>query len=1006
MKIEKPTNPISLQKEVERFGSVVLKTTGKKSGMNQLPLLARQMMRVAMGDPLFRSQLFRLVDVFPTLGSDHEIVSHLKEYLEIAKVGSGASKFASLGTKYATQWTIPRAATVGLTKRNLEAVARHFIAGTDAKEVGVVIDGYRSDGLLGTVDVLGEKTLTEAEAATYGSRVEELAQELATVGSRWSSNAILDRDSLGEFPKSSISIKSSALSPHYHPLSSTLGVGEAKGRIESILGSFPGDSLVVFLDMEDYETKPLTWEVFKTLVENPKFYDYHLGIVVQVYLRDALEDLERLTLLSDARVGSGGTPLWVRVVKGAYFDSELVKAEADGYETPTFKEKMDSDYNFERAVDYLLGHIGRLRLAFGTHNVRSISYLHAKAAELQIPDTDYEIQMLYGMADELARTVAGLGKRVRMYVPMGELIPGMSYLVRRLLENTANEGFLRQGFASKSSFGTLLSAPKPSTDYSRSTNESDDAFSLDHPYKHLGVLEFHLPKVRAVFDKELQIVASRAKPKLGRTLPFIGGRYLEKGRPSISVNPTNPEEIVSEVLNANSELVDEAVSAAKTALSDWSRTPVASRANYLLAAARWMRDHRYEISAIEIIEAGKPWKEADADVVEAIDFCNYYAHEMKRLGSGVSLLSPKGEHNDLHYRPKGVAAVIGPWNFPLAIPTGMVVAALVAGNTVVLKPAEQTPATAKVIVEAFRAAGLPDGVLNFLPGDGEEVGAQLVRHKDVALIAFTGSRSVGLEILETASKWQKGQVHIKKVIAELGGKDAIVVDADADLDQVVPGVIYSTFGFSGQKCSACSRLILLRSNAEEVLSRVIGAMHTLVVGDPLKPETDMGPLIDLSSQQRLIYYGDIVQRQGELVMGRSVVPAEGYFVPPSIALNLPTDSPVLTEEIFGPLLAVEIAEDLEEAVWMANSTDYALTAGLYSRSPKNIAFIRDELIAGNIYINRQITGAIPGRHPFGGFKMSGIGSKSGGPDYLLQFLDPYVVSENTLRQGFTPDIVD
>ncbi len=419
-----------------------------------------------------------------------------------------------------------------------------------------------------------------------------------------------------------------------------------------------------------------------------------------------------------------------------------------------------------------------------------------------------------------------------------------------------------------------------------------------------------------------------------------------------------------------------------------------------------MRDHRYEISAIEIIEAGKPWKEADADVVEAIDFCNYYAHEMKRLGSGVSLLSPKGEHNDLHYRPKGVAAVIGPWNFPLAIPTGMVVAALVAGNTVVLKPAEQTPATAKVIVEAFRAAGLPDGVLNFLPGDGEEVGAQLVRHKDVALIAFTGSRSVGLEILETASKWQKGQVHIKKVIAELGGKDAIVVDADADLDQVVPGVIYSTFGFSGQKCSACSRLILLRSNAEEVLSRVIGAMHTLVVGDPLKSETDMGPLIDLSSQQRLIYYGDIVQRQGELVMGRSVVPAEGYFVPPSIALNLPTDSPVLTEEIFGPLLAVEIAEDLEEAVWMANSTDYALTAGLYSRSPKNIAFIRDELIAGNIYINRQITGAIPGRHPFGGFKMSGIGSKSGGPDYLLQFLDPYVVSENTLRQGFTPDIVD
>ncbi len=1005
MKIAETSNSVSLQHEIERFGSAVFKKSGVRSGVNQLPFLARQLMRVAMADPLFRSQLFRLVDVFPTLNSDDEMLSHLNEYLQSNQDRWSASKLASLGAKYSTRWPIARSVTASLTQKNVRGVARHFIAGTNVKEIATVLDGYRSSGLLGTVDVLGEKTLTEAEAAVYGSRVEELAQELSALVSRWSPDTTLDQDSLGEFPKSSISIKSSALSPHYHPLSSSLGVSEAKLRIESVLKNFSPENLIVFLDMEDYETKPLTWNVFTDLVEKPEYKHYNLGIVVQVYLRDAFDDLKRLVQISNKRIQDGGTPLWVRVVKGAYFDSELVKAEAEGYSTPTFTNKMDSDFNFERAVDYLLEHIRSIRPAFGSHNVRSISYVHAKAQEMQISNSDYEIQMLYGMADDLARAVTDLGKRVRMYVPMGELIPGMSYLVRRLLENTANEGFLRQGFASKGSYKALLSAPTPSAAYA-SADKEKDVLALDVPYEHYGTLQFHLPQVRAVFKKELETISSRGAPKLGRTLPFIAGRYVEKGTPAVSVNPTFPDETVSEVLNATPEMVDEAVSVAKTALSEWSRTPAAVRAEYLLKAARWMREHRNEISAIEILEVGKPWREADADVTEAIDFCNYYAHEMLRLKDGIALLSPKGEHNDMRYRPKGVAAVIGPWNFPLAIPMGMTVAALVAGNTVVLKPAEQSPATAKVIVEAFRAAELPDGVLNFLPGDGEEVGAHLVRHKDVSLVAFTGSRSVGLGIIEAASKWQKGQSHIKKVIAELGGKDAIVVDADADLDQVVPGVIYSAFGFTGQKCSACSRLILLKSNAEEVISRVIGAMHTLVVGDPSKSETDMGPLIDISSQQRLLYYSDIVQSQGELLTGRSPVPTLGYFVPPSIALNLPEDSPVLTEEIFGPLLAVQIAEDLEEAVWMANSSDYALTAGLYSRSPKNIAFVRDELIAGNIYINRQITGAIPGRHPFGGFKLSGIGSKSGGPDYLLQFLDPYVISENTLRQGFTPDIVD
>lgn len=994
-----------LQREIERFGAQVFKAAGSKTGIKELPLLARQMMSFAMEDPVFRSQLFRLVDVFPTLRTDEEILSHMKEYFEGVQDGGRFAKIAAVGTRYATSSKLSRGITLSLTRKNLEGVAQHFIAGTSPKEISKVLTRYRVEGILGTVDVLGEKTLTEPEAAAYATRVEELAAELEKAASGWESTK-LDFDTKGEFPKSSISVKSSALSAHYHPLSASVGIREVVNRFETVLKSFGGDSLIVFLDMEDYETKPLTWEVFSTLVRDPRFMDYHLGLVVQVYLRESLIDLNRFVSLSQERVKMGGTPLWVRVVKGAYFDSELVKAEAEGYQTPTFVHKVDSDYNFERAVDLLLGSIEYIRPTFGSHNVRSISYLHAKASELNVPSSDYEVQMLYGMADDLAKAVAGLGKRVRMYIPMGELIPGMSYLVRRLLENTANEGFLRQGFASRGSYKALLRAPKATNDYFRPSSSVEQRLTLDQPYQHLGTLEFHRPHVSAEFGRALQAISSRSKPYFPLTVPYVGGREIDRGAKEVSINPAHPGDVVSEVINATSELVDEAVSAAMAALSDWSRTPIERRAGYLMEAARWMHDRRKEIAALEVLEAGKPWKEADADVVEAIDFCNYYAHEMVRLGNGVGLLSPKGEHNDMFYRPKGVAAVIGPWNFPLAIPTGMTVAALVAGNTVVLKPAEQTPATAKVLVDAFRAVGLPDGVLNFLPGPGEEVGAHLVRHKDVAVVAFTGSRSVGLEIIETASKWQKGQVHIKKVIAELGGKDAIIVDSDADLDQVVPGVIYSAFGFSGQKCSACSRLIVLRSSAEQVISRVIGAMDTLLVGDPQRPETDMGPLIDYASQQRLKYYSDMAQSQGEVATAKLAIPDEGYYVLPSVALELPKESPVLTEEIFGPLLAVEIAEDLEEAVWLANSTDYALTAGLFSRSPQNIEFIKNELLAGNIYINRHITGAVPGRHPFGGFKMSGIGSKSGGPDYLFQFLDPYVISENTVRQGFTPDIVN
>ena len=414
---------------------------------------------------------------------------------------------------------------------------------------------------------------------------------------------------------------------------------------------------------------------------------------------------------------------------------------------------------------------------------------------------------------------------------------------------------------------------------------------------------------------------------------------------------------------------------------------------------------RDEIAALEVFEAGKPWKEADGDVCEAIDFCEYYGREMLRIDrSGGVVESPPGEQNRLRYQARGLVAVIAPWNFPLAIPCGMVSAALVTGNCVLLKPAEQTPATASRLVDAFEAGGLPPGVLSFLPGIGEDVGAHLVEHPAVAVIAFTGSREVGLHITAAAAVHRPGQRHVKRVIAEMGGKNPLIVDDDADLDQAVPAIITSAFGFAGQKCSAASRAIVLDAVYDELVPRLVGAARQLRVGHPREMGVQVGPLIDADALARVRDYVRLGETEGRLALApdEARTPSPGWFVPPTIVTDVEPTARVARDEIFGPVLAVFRARDLDHALELANDTDYALTGGFLSRSPANIERVRAELRAGNAYINRGTTGAVVGRQPFGGYGLSGVGSKAGGPDYLFQFLDPRVTTENTLRSGFAP----
>jgi RHH-type proline utilization regulon transcriptional repressor/proline dehydrogenase/delta 1-pyrroline-5-carboxylate dehydrogenase len=411
-----------------------------------------------------------------------------------------------------------------------------------------------------------------------------------------------------------------------------------------------------------------------------------------------------------------------------------------------------------------------------------------------------------------------------------------------------------------------------------------------------------------------------------------------------------------------------------------------------------MRSRRLELAALAVRECAKPWAEADADVCEAIDFLEYYARQAIEIGNGAPLLQVPGERNTMHYAPRGICAVIAPWNFPIAIACGMASAALVTGNATVLKPAEQSPACGQVIVESLLQAGAPAGAISLVTGFGD-AGAALVRDPRVHTIAFTGSSAVGLEIVRTAAETPDGQTHVKRVVAEMGGKNCVIVDSDADLDEVVPNLIKSAFVYAGQKCSAAARVLAHEAVADTLTERLAGAVEVLQVGQADKFGTDVPPVIDDEAQQRVVKYIEIARNDGRIAAERPQIPSEGHFAPPTLATDLPHDSAVLRDEIFGPVLAVERFRSIEAACDAVESSPFALTGGLFSRSPATIEYVIGRSPVGNLYVNRHITGAMVARQPFGGNRRSGIGAKAGGPDYLLQFVEPHVVSENTMRHG-------
>jgi RHH-type proline utilization regulon transcriptional repressor/proline dehydrogenase/delta 1-pyrroline-5-carboxylate dehydrogenase len=935
----------------------------RRSGRLSARFWSDRLMDWSLKDPAFRVQLFRYVDVFPTLRTSAQIHDYLIDYLSQPGVALPAA--LDLGLK-AGGWA--KGALAAMVGNRIRAMASNFIAGEDMDAALPALARLWKEGVACSVDLLGEACVSQPEAEQYRQRYTALIETLAAETARWPAQPRLDRDPLGPLPRASVSIKISALDPRVDPIDFQRTVDRLSDTLQPILLAAQRRQVQITFDMEQFALKDLTLALFQQCCQRVEF---PAGLALQAYLRGAEEDARRIIDWAQRT----GRQITVRLIKGAYWDYEVAHAEELGWPAPVWLRKSQTDACFERMAEQLVAAIprradqGGVKLAVGSHNIRSIARVLAVLAENGLDESAVELQMLYGMADQLKAGVAARGLRLREYVPIGPLIPGMAYFVRRLLENSSNQSWLRAGFFDAVGDEQLLASPHAPPEEPPNAPVS----AGEQPFRNEPWRDFSQEDQRQRFSQA-----------------------IEQARvPAVAVDATCQQ-------------AEQAVQRAAAAWPDWRDTPADARAEIILKVAAGLRQRRDELAGIMIREAGKPWREADADVCEAIDFCEFYAH------TAVSLFQPQllghffGERNELWHEPRGVAAVISPWNFPLAICTGMTVAALVTGNTAVVKPAEQTPGIARALCETLWQAGVPAAALQLLPGDGT-VGAALVRDPGVALIAFTGSRQVGLDILQAASHGAEEQRHLKKVICEMGGKNAIIVDESAELDEAVLGVRHSAFSYSGQKCSACSRVILVGAVYETFLKRLIEATQALVLGDPLDPATDVGPLIDAEAAQKVRAWIGIGRAEGQLELACPAPPAAERWagqrlVGPHIFSGIRPEHRLAQEEVFGPVLSVMRAECFTDAIAIANGTAYKLTGGVYSRKPSHLELARRRFAVGNLYLNRGITGALVGRQPFGGFGLSGTGTKAGGAEYLLHFVEPRSCCENTIRHGFAPGV--
>ncbi|CAB1368189.1 proline dehydrogenase family protein [Denitratisoma oestradiolicum] len=911
--------------------------------------LLGRLLRRTMEDEGVRHALFQFIDTLPRLSRGRDIGAHLGAYLDQAGAAGWPRALLRLGEQ-------PLLAP--LVKWQTGRWGRQLLCPENARALGRVIGALAPART--SFDAVGEAVLTEAEADAY------LARNLALL--EWQAAA-------GVTPH--LSLKLTALSPRCDPLDPAGSRRAVFSRLEPLMAAVERHGAGLTVDMEQHELKPLLQDLFLAMLEAWPGERWQPAIALQAYGPDAESDLSRLLAAGQRQ----GRRIGVRLVKGAYWDQERAWAAQRGWSAPVFADKAATDACFENLTGELLRRHDSLYPAIASHNLRSQAVALAWVRHLGLAPECWEVQMLYGMGEPLRDALAAEGVPLRIYVPTGDLIGGMAYLIRRLLENTAQESVLRQTYVAGADATQLLSPPRLA---------AKEASTVAAPgFANAPLLDFSRPEPVAA------MVQALAELRAGPELEIAPDTPVHEVR-----NPAAPEQVLARFPLADPAQGEAAVARALAAFAGWRATPAAQRATCLRRAAAAMLAERHHLAALMVLSVGKNWREADGDVAEAVDFLNYYADAMEALAGWWDTISFPGEANRLGYEPRGPALVIAPWNFPLAILTGMAAAALVAGNPVILKPSRPGLLLGQALHRLLLEAGVPADACQLLPATGAVTEA-LAGHPDIAIIAFTGSRETGLGLLQAAHRPVPGQYQIKQVVCELGGKNAIVVDSDADLDEAVPAIVASAFGYQGQKCSACSRLIVVgdEAAAEAVARRVADALAVWSWGPPEDPAQVFGPMISAEARDKTLEYIAIGRQEGRLLY-QGAVPGEGWYAPPCIFTGIQPHHRLAREEIFGPVLAVLAAPDFPAALKLAQAVDYGLTGGVFSRLPAHLALAAREFRVGDLYLNRKITGARVGAQPFGGTRLSGTGIQAGGPDYLKQFLWTRVVSENTQRHGY------
>lgn len=959
----------------------------------------RRALEFTSSDLRMQTQLFRFMEALPHMRDEADIARHLQEYLDPATLRDHLS--LRLATCFRDPGGLYGRCVGGFVKQAAFQMAHSFITGTNTREAIAFVERLRDRHMGFTLDVLGEATISERTADAAAAIYRELIESLGAAASRWPHVGQVDDGRDGPMPRANISIKLTALDPIFNPVDPEGTYRRVNSRLRPLLDRARELGVFVNIDMEQYRYRDLTIEFFKRLLMEPAYRDWtDVGIVVQAYLKDAEADLRGLL----DWVRKRGREIAIRLVKGAYWDTETTYAVRWNTPIPVWTRKWESDACYEQLTRIMLAHADLIRPAFASHNVRSLAHVMAVAEELALGTKDYELQMLAGMGDPLKRAVVDMGRCLRIYCPYGDLLKGMAYLIRRLLENTSNDSFLKQGFGERGAYDRLLANPAEAQP--RSTTPPVKRY--EDTFEDEGMLDF-TNAVSTGFGspanrQKMADAIAEARRHFPRSCPLIIGGERRDGAAWIeSHNPANPSEIVGRAVRGTTADADRAVAAAQRALPDWARRSPAERADVLRRAGKLLEARRFQLAAWLVLEIGKTPQQADAEITETIDYCNYHAALGERMGERPRRRNVPGEDNVLVYDPCGVCVCITPWDFPMAMLAGMVTAALAAGNTVVVKPSSKATVAAANLIDLLHEAGAPGAALNYVSGDGDVVGAHLAAHPDVHVVAFNGSRSGALAVASAAGPIRPNQAHFKRTILDAGAKNAIIVDHDVDVDEAVTGVLDSAFAFSGQKCTACSRVIVVGGIHDAFCAKLAEAAQVLPLGSPEDPATVIGPVIDDAARRAI---GEYVAegRRGARVLFEAAadrLPAAGHFVAPVIFTDVDPAARIAREEIFGPVLVVLRAADFDHALALANDSMYALTGGLYSRSPAHIERARWEFKVGNLYINRRITGSQVDVQPYGGARLSGDGARLGGPDYLRQFCRPRTISENTLRHGLT-----